>query len=172
MNLIVGAPMWLSALLLVALIAAAVEDILRLRISNPTCEAVFILAIAAMAIHGFQLGLWQNFVGFVLILALGTFAFASGWLGGGDVKLLAALGLWVDFHGLLLLLSAIFVAGGVIALIYLAARAGRSRRSGTQDRRIPYGLAITAGALIAFGMQESKPAPNPYIAKLRSSDHR
>lgn len=171
MNLIVGAPIWLVALLLIALLAAALEDAVRLRISNPTCIAVFALAIVAMAIHGFPLLLWKNILVFIVVLAVGTLVFGAGWLGGGDVKLLAALGLWFDFHGSMLLLAGTFIAGGVVALLYLATRLVRSRAK-LQERRIPYGLAIAAGALLAFGMQGWQPAPNPYVAKLKAAEHK
>jgi prepilin peptidase CpaA len=170
MNLIVAAPTWLIGLLLIALVAAAIEDAVRFRISNATCLAVFVAAIVAMGLHGFPLGLWQNLVVFLVILALGTFAFSLGWLGGGDVKLLAALGLWVNFQGALLLISATFVAGGVVALLYLGARlVGRSKiAAGAKGRQIPYGLAITAGALLTFVLQQGQVRQNPYIAKLQA----
>jgi len=170
MNLIVTAPIWLVGLLLLALLAAAIEDAIRLRISNPTCLAVFITAIVAMGMHGFPLALWQNLVVFLAILVLGTGAFSMGWLGGGDVKLLAALGLWVNFRGALLLISGTFVAGGIVALFYLAARlVSRSKITAEgKGRRIPYGLAITAGALLTFVIQHGQVRQNTYIEKLKA----
>ena len=172
MNLIVGTPIWLVALLLLILLAAAIEDAVRLRISNPTSLAVLVTAIIAMGIHGFPLTLWQNAVVFIAILGFGTLIFGAGWLGGGDVKFLAALGLWVDFHGALVLLAATFLVGGVLAVFYLSARMVTRRRKADVGRQIPYGLAITAGALVAFGMQATQPAPNPFIAKMKAAEHR
>lgn len=52
MNLIVDAPLWLSVILVLALVAAAIEDALRLRISNLTCAVVFVSAVVAAALHG------------------------------------------------------------------------------------------------------------------------
>jgi prepilin peptidase CpaA len=170
MNLIVGAPWWLSTLLALVLCAAAVEDAVRLRISNLTCLAVIILALIAMAIHGFPPALWQNAVVFLLILVVGTAAFAARMLGGGDVKLLAALGLWMNFAGAVWLIAAVFLAGGVLAILFILTRPIRRRVSGSTEKsgsaRIPYGLAIAAGALLVFGAQlgalEGKPEkPNP-----------
>ena len=86
---------WLLALLAAALAAAAIEDAIRLRISNATCLVVLVAAIVAMALHGFPLALWQNLVVFLVLLVLGTLVFATGKVGGGDVELLACLGLWV-----------------------------------------------------------------------------
>src|SRR5574338_1026317 len=108
MNLITVAPTWLGILLAAALVAAAAEDLVRLRISNITVLVVLAGAIAAMAFGRFPGALWENAVVFAGILAVGTFAFARNWLGGGDVKLLAATGLWVGFAAAPWLLAAIF----------------------------------------------------------------
>ena len=152
MNLIAGAPFWLFALLILILAAAAIEDALRLRISNPTCLAVVACAIVPVAMQGFSPALWQNAAVFVLILGLGTAAFAAGVLGGGDIKLLAGLSLWVDFRGAVALISAVFLVGGVLAMLYLASRAV-IRANSVKSRRIPYGIAIAMGAVLAFGLQ-------------------
>jgi prepilin peptidase CpaA len=170
MNLVVGAPWWLLALLALALCAAAIEDAVRLRISNLTCLAVFFVAMIAMAIQGFPLTLWQNAVVFLLILAAGTAAFAANVLGGGDVKLLAAVGLWMNFSGAVWLIAAVFLAGGVLAVLFIVTRPfrRRGREAGvrTGSARIPYGLAVAAGAFMIFGAQlgvldNKPPKPNP-----------
>ncbi|HEU4695934.1 MAG TPA: prepilin peptidase [Sphingomicrobium sp.] len=151
MNLITTSPTWLVIVLMLTLAAAAIEDAVRLRISNITCGAVFIAALVAMALHGFSFSLWQNAVVCIAILVLGTPAFAAGWLGGGDVKLLAALGLWFNLQAALSLVAAVFIAGGVVALMFILVRF--ARRDRRKERRIPYGLAIAIGAVAIFGMQ-------------------
>jgi prepilin peptidase CpaA len=157
MNLIAEAPVWLTALLLLALLAAAIEDAVRLRISNLTCAVVFLAAILGMALQGFSTELWQNGVVFLVLLITGTFAFGRGWVGGGDVKLLAALGLWVNFEGAGLLFSAIFICGGVLAAIYLIARRVRARESPReQSRNLPYGVAVALGVLISLVFQATR----------------
>lgn len=158
MSLIAFAPQWLLALLGAALIAAAAEDFLRLRISNVTVLIVVGAAIAAMAFAGFDGPWWENAVVFAAILAVGTFAFARNWLGGGDVKLLAATGLWVGFAAAPWLLASIFIAGGVVAILYIVVRKLRGLNR-SHANRIPYGLAIAAGALFLFANQyANKPA--------------
>jgi prepilin peptidase CpaA len=149
-NLIAFAPLWLAGLLLVALLAAAAEDLWRLRISNVTVLAVIATAIAAMAFEGFRGPLWQNAVIFAVIMIIGTFAFSANLLGGGDVKLLAAAGLWVNFETALWLIASIFIAGGAVAVIYIIRRKlkGVKRRDAN---RIPYGIAIASGAIFVLG---------------------
>ena len=83
------------------------------------------------------------------LMVLGTAAFSAGWLGGGDVKLLAATALWLDFGSAVWLMILVMLAGGVVAIAYLVSRPLR-RRGGNgkiKDTRVPYGLAIAFGAL-------------------------
>ena len=170
MNLVGGAPAWLITILILALVAAAVEDVIRLRISNLSCAAVLLSAILAMALQGFSLSLWENLLVCCGILFIGTFAFNAGWLGGGDVKLLAAVGLWLDLRAAVGLIGAVFVAGGLVAVAYLVAR--RFRRSGGQPNirsgKVPYGIAIVIGTLFILGVQLNQRPANPFIEKMRA----
>ncbi len=160
MNLTAEAPQWLALILAILLIAAALEDAVRLRISNLTVGLVLVAAIVAAITAGFDLRLWQNLVVFLVLLAVGTPMFAAGRLGGGDVKLLASVGLWFDLAGAVWLLVAVALAGGVLALLILLIR---SINWSEEIRRrvvllrpgggIPYGVAIAAGALIAMAFQ-------------------
>ena len=157
MNLVVGVPWWLLVLLALVLFAAAIEDTVRLRISNLTCLALIIVALVAMLIQGFPATLWQNAVVFLLILAIGTAAFAANMLGGGDVKLLAAVGLWMNFPGAVWLIAAVLIAGGLLAVLFIVTRPlrrrGREAHGKARQGFIPYGLAIVVGASIVFGTQ-------------------
>lgn len=166
MNLIVGAPSWLVAFLFLVLAAAAIEDAWRLRISNLASIAVIVGALVAIGVHGLSPSLWQNAVVFAVILALGTAAFAAGWLGGGDVKLFAAIGLWVDLQAAVGLVVAILLAGGFVAVIYLVGWRLMRRERGS-DRRLPYGLAIVAGAVFILGTQVTARPSNAYVDHLR-----
>ena len=172
MNLIVGAPSWLVAILALTLVAAAVEDALRLRISNVTCAAVLVTALVAMGLHGFSSSLWQNAVVCIGILVIGMPIFAAGWLGGGDVKLLAAIGLWLDFRAATGLVVAVLMLGGLLALAFIVGRriVRRENRARQHDAKMPYGLAIVAGAFFILGTQVMHKASNPFIEKLRAAE--
>ena len=159
MNLAVGAPQWVALLFTVLLLAAAAEDAVRLRISNITVLLVIVAAVMAAVVVGPALSLWQNLAVFAALLAAGTPMFAAGKLGGGDVKLLAAVGLWFDLKGALWMLLDVVLAGGVVAILIIALRSlgwSEIRRRAVILRPgsgIPYGVAIAAGALIAMGLQ-------------------
>ena len=155
MRLLATAPDWLAALLLLLLLAAAIQDAWRLRISDWISGLIAVGAFVALAIDGPIAGLWQNFLLFAAVLAIGTFMFGRGWMGGGDIKLLAASALWFNLSDGWKLLVAIAIAGGVEALIIMIVRRLRwsddlrgrvllLRRGGA----IPYGIAIALGVAL------------------------
>jgi prepilin peptidase CpaA len=129
------------------MLAAALEDAARFRISNITSLVVLAGAIAAAVIEGPSFALWQNVVALIVILVAGTAAFSGGWLGGGDVKLFAAAGLWFDLKSAVWFVALTFFAGGIVALGYLASRPFRKRSQSMKNTRVPYGIAIALGAL-------------------------
>jgi prepilin peptidase CpaA len=156
MNLIILSPVWLAWIFAALLTAAAVEDSVRLRISNVLVLGIMAGAIVAMFLAGPEIALWQNFAVFAGLLILGTPLFAIGKMGGGDVKLLAATGLWFDLRGAMMMVASVLIAGGVLALLIIIARlfgwSDATRERIHLLRRgggIPYGVAISAGALIA-----------------------
>ena len=152
MTLVAAAPPWLVALLMVLMMIAAAEDAWRLRINNFVPAGVIVAAFLAVALAGPTVGLWQNLLLFAAMLVLGTFLFAKGWMGGGDIKLLAASALWFDLGSGWKMLVAVAVAGGIEAILVILLRllpwsaplrdkiALIRRRAG-----IPYGIAIAGG---------------------------
>lgn len=168
MNLFQSAPTILLIVLGVALVAAAVEDVVRLRISNITVAIVLFSAVIAALMRGVEPSAWENIVVFVGLLAVGTVMFGAGWLGGGDVKLLAAAGLWADFERAVILVAAVFLFGGIVAICLLASRVFFRRAGGgtmkERSKQIPYGVAIALGALFTIALQQGIAAerhPNP-----------
>lgn len=160
MNLLASAPEWLAWCLAILLIAAAAEDAARLKISNITCLGVFAAAIVAMALAGVEVAVWQNALVFAVLLAGGTLLFAAGKMGGGDVKLLASVGLWCSLNSALTLLPAVFISGGLLALAILLGRVVAPARAAERvailkpGSGIPYGIAIAAGALITLALSQ------------------
>ena len=159
MNLAAAAPGWAVTVLLVLLALAAVEDAVRLRISNLISIAVLVLAFVVVALVGPEAALWRNLVVFAATLLVGTMLFSRGALGGGDVKLLAATSLWFDFDGAIRFVVCVAMAGGLLALLVLLIRQvswsdGARQRVVVLRRRggIPYGVAIAAGAAAAIWM--------------------
>lgn len=103
-------------LVLAACAVAVATDVTTRRIPNVLTAA---LAVAALALHA-TMG-WTSFLTacatLVAVTLLGFVAFSFHWLGGGDVKLLAAGAAALGFPDSVPFLIYTAVAGGVLALV-------------------------------------------------------
>jgi prepilin peptidase CpaA len=144
-----------------ATILAALRDLTSFTIPNWISLALIVAFVpAALIVHASPAALMGCFLAGVGALAIGVGMFALGWIGGGDAKLFAAAALWLGWPALLPFVLWTSVAGGVLALALLCARkvapaqlfAGPPwvGRLMAPDGDVPYGLAISAGALLAF----------------------
>lgn len=147
------------------LVGAALEDIWRLRISNVFPVAILLSYFGWLVVVGFSTDIWQNAALFALVFAAGTVLFAKGWLGGGDVKLLAAASAWFDLAGGAALLAYVAIGGGLVGLGFIMLR--RLTPAAIRDGAgwvglktrgpIPYGLAIAAGAILCLHLYGANP---------------
>jgi len=102
-------------LVLVACAIAVVTDLRSRRIPNALTAA---LATAALGIHAVQGpgSLALAFATLVAVMLLGFVVFSFGWLGGGDVKLLASGAAALSLPDAVPFLVYTAVGGGVLAL--------------------------------------------------------
>ena len=136
----------LTIALAVLLLVAAVIDVRTFTISNRLNLAVALLA--PLYWFAVSLPLWPG-VGIQLAMGAGVFAllagaFYAGMMGGGDVKLAAALALWFQPASIIKFLVLMSLAGGILTLGILAFHRWK-RREGRPE--IPYGVAIAFGGL-------------------------
>ncbi|MEP3232866.1 MAG: prepilin peptidase [Hyphomicrobiales bacterium] len=106
---------------------------------------------------------WHVGVGAILFV-VGFVLFATGLFGGGDVKVIAALGLWLGPSNVLPFITMMAILGGVLALALLIFRKIKipqnwlknSAIAGlhSKEEGIPYGVAIAFAALIEFPKTE------------------
>jgi prepilin peptidase CpaA len=82
------------------------------------------------------------------LLAIFAFAFHLGMMGGGDVKMLGAVALWLPPGAVLQLLVIMSLAGGVLTLALLIPH--RMRKAAGQPE-IPYGIAIAFAGMCLIG---------------------
>lgn len=142
------------------LLTAAGEDFLDFFISNRLVLAL----IGLYPIYVFTTGGSVDWLGGVLValavLAVGIFLFAFNWIGGGDVKLMAAVSLGAGPTLIASFLMLTAVAGGVLALTMIsywrvsalvpilprifAISEAHGRR------KMAYGVAIAAGGLFVI----------------------
>jgi prepilin peptidase CpaA len=130
------------------LVTAAVTDIRSRIISNRLNATIAILAVPwwfAIHLSGYEI-LFQCGLAAALLFLFAIF-FAMGMMGGGDVKLLAALGLWLPLTKMLILLEWMALGGGVLTLGMLIAH--RLRKAPGKPE-IPYGVAIVGAGLLVL----------------------
>ena len=140
----------LIATLCVLLAWAAASDMQRYIIPNRICLSLLFLypGYALLSLSASEIGIAAALAAAVFAVGAGLFAF--GIMGGGDVKLLAAVSLWAggDHFPLFLILTT--MAGGFLGLSWgpllryffpaiATAKAANGRPA------IPYGVAIAVG---------------------------
>ena len=136
----------LLAALAVTLVVAAVIDVRTFTISNRLNLTVALgaplywMSIALSPWPGMAVQLAAGGIVFVLLAG----AFFAGMMGGGDVKLAAALALWFPPAGTVKFLVLVSLAGGVLTLGVLAWHRTKKREGRPE---IPYGVAIAFGGI-------------------------
>lgn len=144
---------------------AAVFDLWKFIIPNMVSAALLLAFIPAALILPFDVD-WLSHLGAAAACFAVTAAFyAFGWFGAGDVKLLTAISFWAGFQAMPQLVFNVSLAGGALALVLLISRhLAKSRASAESPdaaagiprlfrmgEKIPYGVAIAAGAMpLAF----------------------
>ena len=162
---------WLLDGAVLAALLGAYFDVISARIPNRlTYTAIVVGLLARLALMG-----WKGFVAGLagLLLCGGMFfvLFMIHAMGGGDVKLMAAVGAWVGYRHTGTALIVCSICGGIIALGYVIvlkryrttasniaslltfhASSGvkphpELNLSSAEAVRMPYGVAIAAGAV-------------------------
>lgn len=147
-------PLLLLALLAALLLAAGIEDAHRRQIANGTNAAIALLAPLWWWANG--LSPWPEMAAQLLvaaiIFALFVGAFAAGWMGGGDVKMIGALALWLSPAALLQMLMTMSLIGGGLTVLMIAERRLRPATGPDEPRpvEVPYGIAIAAAGLLCL----------------------
>jgi prepilin peptidase CpaA len=139
-------PLLITATLVGLLIWVIISDLRTRTIPNWTNGLVAGLGVA----YWLSLGtpLWPN-LALQFAIAIAAFAlflifFALNAMGGGDVKLIAALGLWFPVTQMIRVLLIMSILGGALTLIVWA----RARLEKTTEKiEVPYGVAIAIAAL-------------------------
>jgi len=148
---------------LVAFVAVViVTDWRWQRIPNVVTFPTMAVGVVLGAIEGFpgeilQSGLLDHAAGLAIGLAVSYPFYVGGGIKAGDAKMLMAIG---AVRGSIFLLNAALygaLAGGVLAIILMITRrltppetAPRNRLEAVLKARIPYGVALGIGALIAL----------------------
>jgi prepilin peptidase CpaA len=145
----------LLAGLAIALVWAAIVDVQTFTISNRLNVGIALLAPVYW--WSIALPLWPDAaiqvgvaVAVFLVLAL---TFMIGMMGGGDVKLAAALALWFSPMSTVKFLVIMSIAGGLLTIVVMIVHRWKpgwqvDENGETRKRpKVPYGVAIAVGGL-------------------------
>ncbi|MEI2301205.1 A24 family peptidase [Ensifer sp. MJa1] len=140
---------------------AAFSDLLTMTIPNRAS----VILVGAFFVVALLAGLNFSEIGLHVLAAMAVFAacfalFAANVMGGGDAKLLTASAIWFGFTpSLAAFLLYVSIFGGALTLIVLALRRQENAilASGIPvpqllltAKKIPYGIAIALGGLVAY----------------------
>ena len=142
------------------MLAASWSDLTSMTIPNWISLVLVagFLILAPFAWQGWAVFGTHILVG-VVCFTIGIGMFALGWMGGGDAKLFAATSLWWVWPDLWVYLVFTAIAGGVLAIFLLLGRKYLPVKALTTDwmhrlfkdeKKMPYGLALAFGALMAL----------------------
>jgi prepilin peptidase CpaA len=142
----------LMAILALLMIAAAISDLRSRSISNGLNATMALLAIPFWIATG--LSAWPDmaiqfgaaFAVFLLFVGL----FFIGGMGGGDVKMIGAVMLWVPLPLFMPTLTVMAIAGGILSAVMLI---HIKIRPSDKPVEVPYGVAIAAAGLWALHQQ-------------------
>lgn len=136
-------------------------DMWSRRVPNMISVALVLLFAVAAGVAWDRVDWWSH-IGFGLgMFSLGAILFYVGWFGGGDVKLLGALSLWMGLPLAAEYLMLVGFAGGIAGLVILVLRRVIKPFVAAWERRglrvpeilspggtLPYGVVLGVAALI------------------------
>lgn len=151
-------PPLLPLTLTVPLVWALLEDLRCRRVPNIVPVSVAALFAIHMASSSDPARGWWGLATGVALFAALFVVWSRGWIGAGDVKLAAAVGLWIGPEQLPLFLLGTTLLGGLMAIALLlsatpwagaiAAVAGHAPRPAAAPApTVPYAVAIVVAAL-------------------------
>ena len=142
----------LMVILGLLMIAAAISDVRSRTISNELNAAMALLAIPFWIATG--LALWPEisvqFGAALLVFLVFAGLFAVGAMGGGDVKMIGAVMLWIPLPLFLPMLMIMAIGGGILSVLMLI---HMKLRPSDKPVEVPYGVAIAAAGLWALHQQ-------------------
>ena len=155
------------AVFFAVLAMAAYTDIAKSKVYNwLTLPAIFIGLALSFIAYGLSDKLLDVFLGALVGGGIFWFFFLFDAVGGGDVKLMAAVGALMGLDFTISALLVIAVVGALMAIVFLLLRKQlgeglkgslklfflfkKPGKEGAESQTIPYGVAIAAGSIITW----------------------
>jgi prepilin peptidase CpaA len=152
-------------------VMGSVTDVRSARIPNRLTYSALLAALGLRILALGLAGLKSSAIGLAIAGGLFLLLFMVGAMGGGDMKLMAAVGAWVGSTQVVPLILASAIAGGALAigsvlmrhmlratirntmrLVYYRLTSGLQPHpelnvQSPESQRVPFGVAIAAGAI-------------------------
>jgi len=146
------------------MLIAAYNDATTMKIPNWISLALIagFVVIQPFVFQGWSVLGAHMIVGGVFFLA-GFAMFALGWLGGGDAKMMASTALWWQWPDVIMYISYTTLVGAALAILLLFGRkilpvsiliSQIPLAMFKEEKNMPYGLALAAGALLTLPKSE------------------
>lgn len=166
------APPWVAVPVIVLVALATRADVQARKIPNLLTGPALLLGVLVHFGLGGMPGAGYALLGAVVAGAILLPGWLMGFMGAGDVKLMAAVGAWLGYPDGLVAAVAALIAGGLIAVVVAARRgilkqalrnamalglallarrgSGSTTRPTTAGVRFPFAPAVLAGAIFAL----------------------
>lgn len=144
-----------AAVLAVVCATACLQDIRYRKLPNWLSAATLIAGLGFSFIVGGLEGVGTSALHVIIALTAGLALYAIGAVGAGDAKFYAGVASWFPLWAALSLVFSISIAGLLLLLVWHVVNRRSKRRSAGSTRsgvfaKLPYGVAIGFGGLIAF----------------------
>lgn len=146
----------ISMYLIFSMLAVIWLDVTKFIIPNWLVGSLILLYPVAVWLSPVAVDWKMSIVAMLIVFAVGYGVFAMKWMGGGDIKLLTAVALWVGFSmELLLFIFTMSLIGGVFSVILWVGRKWvphvmKSTAEKPLPRILQNGAPVPYGVAIAF----------------------
>ena len=129
---------------IILFIYISVVDIKEMTVSNKVLAVLLSLAVIKQAVSAADIGIIMASTGVIAAIFTALYYNTKDFIGGGDVKLIFVLSVWLGYPQIVVALYLAFIAGGVFAAGYLLFK--RKKATG----KIAFAPFLTAGAFISL----------------------
>lgn len=145
-----------AVIVTIGLLAVCYYDLTRFIIPNELNIGFLLLYPAFVILAPAEIAWWWSLVVMACFFGVGFLMFLANLMGGGDIKLLIVLSLWIGWDPNSLIAFGLWTAlsGGILAIFLIVARIMFKHKDKTKlpkvlrwNEPLPYGLAIS----YAFG---------------------
>ena len=150
----------LVCIFLLVLLTGSIYDLKSFEIPNyVVLVATFLFFPVALSEHMSLPEIFLHILAGGVVLLVGFVLYSFNFIGAGDAKLLAASSIWFGFAELPIFLCIVAMVGGFLSLLLIIFRKVTLPAAWAQvgwiqnlykEKGVPYGVAISAGAILSY----------------------